>query len=473
VLTVGTALNVLGLMVSISLSPLPWVGHIAYLGMLLAHVPALLIVRSGRLKIGIGLFVGLYLSTILLTMARRGGLHVPAGFVLPPLVLFVGLTWSGRAALVTGCAASLGGFALVLLQRAQLLPAAPEFDPLRIWTAATMALVITACMLMVALRAVEDSRAEARASQRAREELEEHVARARRLESVSRLAAGVAHDFNNLLTVILAEAESIANHAPDTRMVRSSENILTAAEKAAVLTRQLLAFGRREVITPGALDLNGVIRPLHNLLGKMIGESVRFRLELSEGLAPICADQSEIEQVLLNLCSNASDAMPHGGNLTVTTRAASGTQVRCLPNQGDHRDWLCMEVADTGTGMDLETQAKLFEPFFTTKEHGQGTGLGLATVHGIVTRMGGHVVVESILGQGTTFLLLLPTLPVVVLGMPERNHVMAPFPTVDSSLDRSPFLPAVDRSPFPPIESGVQQVLEEPQNDQELCQFPR
>ncbi|HVO17865.1 MAG TPA: PAS domain-containing protein [Anaeromyxobacter sp.] len=240
-------------------------------------------------------------------------------------------------------------------------------------------------------------------------QLQEQVYRAQKLESVGRLAGGVAHDFNNLLTVILSCAETLAEEvgAASPAARDDVEQIRLASQRARDLTRQLLAFARRDFIAPEPLDLNEVLKRSEKLLRRLLAEDVELRVSPGEALWPVLCDPVQIEQVLLNLAVNASDAMPGGGTLTLATgnvRAASGG-----PAPGPGRaagEWVRLTVRDQGVGMSPEVRKHLFEPFFTTKQ--AGTGLGLATVYGIVTRNGGHIRVDSEPGRGTTFEIDLP-----------------------------------------------------------------
>jgi PAS domain S-box-containing protein len=234
---------------------------------------------------------------------------------------------------------------------------------------------------------------------------EQRLQQADRLESVGRLAGGVAHDFNNLLTVILGGSERLRDDLAAGRAASREEvdQIQAAGERARDLTRQLLSFARRQDTALVPLDLNEVVRGSEALLRRIIGEDVEVGTSLDPGLWPILGDLGQLEQVIVNLAANARDAMPRGGRLTLATRNAPAS-----PGQGPAGDRVELLVRDTGVGMSPEVKAHLFEPFFTTKELGRGTGLGLATVHGIVTQAGGEVRVESAPGAGTTFELSLP-----------------------------------------------------------------
>jgi PAS domain S-box-containing protein len=239
--------------------------------------------------------------------------------------------------------------------------------------------------------------------------LQEELHRTRRLESIGQLAGGIAHDFNNILGVIINYAHFVqedlekAGLAEDSQPRQDTKEIGRAAERAAALTRQLLIFSRREVVKPEVLDLGKLIRELEMLLERALGERVELRIELPRDLAPIEADPGQIEQVLVNLAVNARDAMPDGGTLLI--------EVEPVELDGDfnymHPDtpsghYIRLKVSDTGTGMEQKVVERAFEPFFSTKPKGEGTGLGLATVYGIVTQAGGRVDIYSELGIGTT-----------------------------------------------------------------------
>ncbi len=240
--------------------------------------------------------------------------------------------------------------------------------------------------------------------------LEDQFHQAQRLEAVGRLAGGVAHDFNNLLTVILGCAERLERSEARSESDRVSiREIRRAGERARDLTRRLLAFARREIIAPRAVDLNDLVRDAERLLRRLIGEDVELTTRLADGLWPVKADPGQIEQVILNLAVNARDAMPRGGRLVLETGNADldGAAAASHPGAaaGPH---VRLEIADTGTGIPAEILPHVFEPFFTTKPEGQGTGLGLATVYGIVTQSGGHVRIRTEPGRGTTVEMLFP-----------------------------------------------------------------
>jgi len=243
-----------------------------------------------------------------------------------------------------------------------------------------------------------------------RHHLEEQFRQAQKMEAIGRLAGGIAHDFNNLLTAIKGHAELILDD--DTLPAHRREDlaeIREAAERAANLTRQLLAFSRKQVLKPEILDLNAVTRSMRTMLERLIGEDVHFVGRLAPDLGPVRADPGQLEQVLMNLIVNARDAMPGGGTLLIETANVEVSAEDAARHTGaEPGSYVLLAVSDTGVGMSRDVQEKIFEPFFTTKEPGKGTGLGLATVYGIVKQSGGLVEVESEPGQGTTFRVYLP-----------------------------------------------------------------
>jgi two-component system cell cycle sensor histidine kinase/response regulator CckA len=229
----------------------------------------------------------------------------------------------------------------------------------------------------------------------ARVALQRQLLQSQKLESVGQLAGGVAHDFNNLLTVISGYASmSLDQIGPEHYLREPLVEIAQAADRAAALTSQLLAFSRRQAATPKLLSLPDLVRNLEKMLRRLIGEDIELTISADDGVAPILADPGQIEQVIVNLVVNARDAMPGGGRIAIRAGMSLSRVV--------------LSVADTGTGMTPEVEARIFEPFFTTKEQGKGTGLGLSTVYGIVKQAGGEIAVETEIGRGTTFRIILP-----------------------------------------------------------------
>jgi signal transduction histidine kinase len=252
--------------------------------------------------------------------------------------------------------------------------------------------------------AVAKALAEA-AVRRERLQLQQDLARAQKLEAIGRLAGGVAHDFNNVLTAILGSAELLMMDTPPGEHAREEVEIIRdAAVRAQDLIRQLLAFSARQVLQPVVLDLNDLIRDLGRMLRRLIGEDLTLDTDLAGDLGAVRADPGQVEQVLVNLAVNARDAMPDGGRLAIRTENVDVTDGGDVPAG----PYALIEVTDTGTGMDAPTLARVFEPFFTTKERGKGTGLGLASVYGIVRQSGGHIAVTSTPGVGTSFRIHLP-----------------------------------------------------------------
>ncbi|OGW29716.1 MAG: hypothetical protein A2X56_06400 [Nitrospirae bacterium GWC2_57_13] len=243
--------------------------------------------------------------------------------------------------------------------------------------------------------------------------LEQLLLQAQKMEAVGQLAGGVAHDFNNILTAIVGYGNlATMQMSEDDPLRMNVENILAAAERAANLTHGLLAFSRKQIINPKPVQVNAVVRDVEKLLRRLIGEDIEFRTVLTPDDPTVMADSGQIQQVLMNLATNARDAMPNGGALTIETSLVhwkSGSAASGVPEQAS--DFVLVALSDTGAGMDEKVRSRIFEPFFTTKEVGRGTGLGLAIVYGIVAQHDGFIEVSSIPGSGTTFRVHLPVVP--------------------------------------------------------------
>jgi PAS domain S-box-containing protein len=278
--------------------------------------------------------------------------------------------------------------------------------------------------------------------------LRRQLDKAQRLESIGRLAGGIAHDFNNLLTAILGSAEiarmDLSEDHPARAMV---EDIVQSGEKATALTRQLLVFSRRQETSLQSVELNERLSELDRLLRRIIGEDVELVLSLDDEPGATRADPAQLEQVIVNLVVNARDAMPEGGRLEISTenRILGEPREEDLPNL-EPGAYVILRVRDTGVGMSREVQQRIFDPFFTTKEEGKGTGLGLATVYGIVTQAGGAVRVESSPGQGTTFSVFLP-------------RTGSPSGTSEADRKASPSLEGSETVLVVEDDSGVRQVV--------------
>lgn len=243
-----------------------------------------------------------------------------------------------------------------------------------------------------------------------RKQLEGQLYLSQKLEAIGRLSGGIAHDFNNLLGVIIGYSEVLQRQIGEKHAFREAvDEIKNAGKRAAVLTQQLLAFSRKQVLEPKVLDLNTVVSEVDRMLRRLIGEDIELKVALAKGLGMVKADPGQIDQVIFNLVVNSRDAMPEGGKLTLETSNAELDQNDVnkfryvVPGS-----YVLLKVSDTGCGMDAELQSKIFEPFFTTKDPGKGTGLGLATVYGIVKQSGGYIWVDSEIGRGTTFKIYLP-----------------------------------------------------------------
>jgi signal transduction histidine kinase/ActR/RegA family two-component response regulator len=280
-------------------------------------------------------------------------------------------------------------------------------------------------------RAFDQMRGTLQKNEAQKRQLEEELRQSQKMEALGRLAGGVAHDFNNLLTVIKGHSELIVERLPaKDPLLGSGQQIRKAADRAASLTRQMLAFSRRQALEPTVFDMNSLVADMYKLLKRLIHEDIEFTFRAGESLGRVKADTGQIEQVLLNLSVNGSDAMPRGGKLVIETKnvLVDAEYVAARPNV-EPGHYVMLAVTDTGHGMTPETKARIFEPFFTTKESGKGTGLGLATVYGVVKQSGGFIWVDSTVGKGSRFEVYLPRVeqnvtpyPPEELAPPVRTH---------------------------------------------------
>jgi PAS domain S-box-containing protein len=278
------------------------------------------------------------------------------------------------------------------------------------------------------LRGLTVDLTELKRSERALHQSEEQLRQAQKMDAVGKLAGGIAHDFNNLLMVIRGDSDLMLRRlATGDPLRQNAEGIREAADQAATLTRQLLAFSRKQVVTPRLVDLNGTVASIHAMLQRLLGETINLVTVTAPDLGGVKADPGQMEQMILNLSVNARDAMPDGGRLTIRT-ANVDLDEAAARRWSDARPgaYVMLEVSDTGGGMDAETRSHLFEPFFTTKEQGKGTGLGLSTVYGIVKQSGGHISVESEPGRGSTFCVYLPRVAAPVIPAPEPRRPPEP-----------------------------------------------
>lgn len=261
-----------------------------------------------------------------------------------------------------------------------------------------------------------------------RRNLEEQLRQAQKMEAIGQLAGGIAHDFNNMLMAIIGYGSILQMKMPEDDLLRPIvDKMLNAADRAAGLTQSLLTFSRKQVINLRAVNLNDVIRNVEKFLARIIGEDIDLKKEIGEEPLIVNVDSGQIEQVLMNLATNARDAMPHGGSLSITTgRADIDEDYIKAHGYGEPGRYALFSLTDTGIGMDATTAKRIFEPFFTTKEVGKGSGLGLAVVYGIVKQHGGYIDVHSETGRGTTFMIYLPLLPGGIPGDTETPPLPLP-----------------------------------------------
>lgn len=397
----------------------------AYAAFFIVVVCVVLMVRRGRIKQACVVFILYQLIAMAWGTYTLGGVTVSMYNFFVFAVMVSGLLLGGRWALGTAFVSVIWGTALLVFEKKGFLPPAVERSPFAAYSTVTPSFVTTAVIVYLyhkditrALNRARESSAQLLQANQdlhsevaAREKMERCLAQAQKMEAVGRLAGGIAHDFNNMLVPILGYAELLVGEVePDSGAHKKVARIRDAAEKAAALTRQILAFSRQQALAPEPLDVNETVVGVYKILRHAIGENIEIQLNLGSALYPVFADKSQIEQVLMNLVLNSKDAMPTGGRVTISTSNISlGTE--CLDEYDDELaagDYVLLAVSDTGCGMDQDTLEKIFDPFFTTKASGKGTGLGLATVFGIVKQHQGGIRVFTQLGKGTTFKIYLP-----------------------------------------------------------------
>jgi len=284
-----------------------------------------------------------------------------------------------------------------------------------------------------------------------REKVEEQLRQSQKMEAIGQLTGGIAHDFNNILTVIMGNISFILNDLDQNGpFIGELEQVQEAAERAASLTRQLLAFSRKQMLQPKVVNLNDTVNNINQMLRRTTREDIAFETYFDPELKPVKVDPGQIEQVIINLVINACDAMPSGGALTIET-----SNITLDEDYSYHRpeveagDYVMLTVSDTGIGMNAETQARIFDPFFTTKERGKGTGLGLATVHGIINQSGGHIWVYSEPGKGTTFKIYFPQLKSV------DKTDLPPKPVITTTYRQATIFVVEDEGPIRDLISRV------------------
>jgi len=373
----------------------PWVGY----GVLLSTIA---LNRRGFYRGAAVLAMSMF-SLVAFGMVYSGQTHVPMmtlGYVaLGPMLGAIFLP-------IWGVVALTGANMIGLLLAPVFVPAEVHDNAALIGHLSINAMVgVLAALYMHHRNAIEaDRRAQLLAEIAQREQLEERLRQAQKLEAMGRLSGGVAHDFNNLLTVILGNVELLRKQAGHAEL----DQIAAAASSASALTNQLLAFGRRAVLEPQVLDLGALVQGAVDMIRRLIGAQVEIEYEVPREVLAARLDRTQIEQVLLNLAANARDAMPHGGVLRLgVTSVMLSADTRQEPDAHPGA-YVCLSVSDSGEGMDDATRKRIFEPFFTTKARGHGTGLGLASVFGTVSQSGGFIRVHSQLRQGTRFELFFP-----------------------------------------------------------------
>ncbi len=380
------------------------------------------VLHSGHVHAAGVLFAVLGWAVTLWASFASGGVGSPQLSMAVLVIMLTGIMWSGPAAIGMAVAISASLAGIEFLRDAALLPQ-PFIEATRftVWAALTSVLALSAVLLQMFVRTMRASRDDAAdKSRRLEEEMERRAEteaslhRAQKLEALGRLTGGIAHDFNNILTVLVGESEMLEESAAQGRPLSSEElgqiaEIRSSAQRAAGLTRQLLAFSRHQVGVPEKIAPDESIERLAPMLQRLIREDVALRVSPGSTGAQVRIDPGQLDQVLMNLVLNSSDAMPRGGELAIETRTVEVDDAAALLDPNAHPgEHVLISVSDSGVGIAPEDLDQIFDPFFTTKGVGRGTGLGLASAHGIVTRAGGHIRVESASEGGTTFRIYLP-----------------------------------------------------------------
>ena len=397
--------------------------HFVYIASLIAGISGLVILRRGHPRLAGAVACSIAWLTVLLVSANSGGVKSPALATMVLVVMLMGFLCGSRAGIACAAITSLSILAMVVADERGLLNyRGPTPTPLSLWSAMTAVLVVAAVFLHLALEFIDESRREAshnaerlEREMELREEAEDSLRRAEKLEALGRLTGGIAHDFNNILTVLLAQSALLLEEAEDGAASLSTDTrsqlagIQISAERAAVLTRRLLGFARPDAGRPEEVDPATTIERLEPVLHRVIQENIALVVETPPKDLRLRIDPMQLEQVLLNLALNARDAMRDGGELRISLTRVDLDEAeaarRADARPGTH---LCISVADSGKGIDEHDVERIFDPFFTTKDLGHGTGLGLSTVHGIVKSAGGHIEVETERGRGTTLCAYLP-----------------------------------------------------------------
>ncbi len=379
----------------------PWPSLFGYFAMMASHAVAILLVKRGRVRpvaIAMTLFMFVFVT---IKAARFGGLRGIGIFVYPTVVILAALTWSVRAAVGVAVAASLAAAGMELYDPLGWNETFARPTPVRAWVSLTGVMAIVTVMVSVALRSIRNA-------QEREQRLRDQLRQTQKHEALGRLAAGVAHDFNNMLMVITG---NLALIKADRAAADAVDQIQQATEHAGELTKQLLEFGKRQRSTRTEVSIGDATAGCLKLVRTLLPERITVLSKARNDAALIRIDPASFERIVVNLATNARDAMPNGGVLQIEV-ARCHVELR----DRDHArgvptgDYARLVVEDDGSGMSAETQAMVFEPFYTTKSEGRGTGLGLTSIQGIVTQVGGHILLTSAPNQGTRFEIFLPLL---------------------------------------------------------------